>query len=97
MIPQNQFETLDVFQEHAQERIRQLASSGLPLVLTVDGEPAVVVQDANAYRQLMEAVERAEVVLAVRQGLEGLADGEGLEFNEADAILRKRLGFPPKS
>ena len=40
-----------------------------PVVLTVNGKAAIVVQDAESYQHLLELKERAEVVEILRQRL----------------------------
>ena len=43
-----------------------------PVVLTVNGKAAIVVQDAESYQKLLELKERAEVVETLRQRLASL-------------------------
>jgi PHD/YefM family antitoxin component YafN of YafNO toxin-antitoxin module len=77
-------ESLSEFQRDPEATLTRLAESGEAAMLTVNGEPRAVVQDAVAYRQLLDAVERAEILLAVQEGLEEVARGEGFELEEAD-------------
>jgi PHD/YefM family antitoxin component YafN of YafNO toxin-antitoxin module len=43
-----------------------------PMVLTVNGRAALVVQDAESYQQLLDAKERMEAIEGVRNGLESM-------------------------
>ena len=42
--------------------MKQIKESGKPVVLTVNGKAAVVVQDAEAYQRLMAIAEKAEMM-----------------------------------
>lgn len=49
--------------------MKQLKRSKSPLVLTVNGKAAAVVQDAEAYQRLLDIAARADVGEGIRQGL----------------------------
>ena len=49
--------------------MRQMKKTKQPVVLTVNGKAAIVVQDAESYQHLLELKERAEVVEILRQRL----------------------------
>jgi len=72
----------------------RLKKSGLPTVLTVDGRPELVVQDAEAYQKLLDTLERAEAFEGIRKGLESMQRGKGREASEFFSDLRKQLGLP---
>ena len=63
------------------------------MVLTVNGRAEVVVQDAEGYQALLDRLERAETVAAIRQGMEQFERGEGIPLKQAERRLRKRHGF----
>lgn len=71
----------------------RLRKKRTPLVLTVDGRPELVVQDAESYQELMDRLEHAETVAAVREGMEQAARGETMTLEEAERRLRKKYGF----
>ena len=54
-------ETLSHFKRRTSELLDRLKATGRPVVLTVRGREEVVVQDAAAYRQLVELAEKAEM------------------------------------
>ncbi len=70
--------------------IRRLEETGQPEVLTVDGKPAVVVQDVTSYQRLLDALDRAEAIEGIRRGLESVRRGEGRPVEEAFAELRAK-------
>ncbi len=84
---------LSDFTRDADAAIRRLMETGQPEVLTVDGKPAVVVQDAKSYQRLLDALDRAEAIEGIRRGLESMARGEGIPIEEAFAMLRAKHGI----
>ncbi len=62
-------QTLAEFTEHAERFIEQVRRTGKPIVLTVNGKPAVVVHDAESFRQLADVQEYNETVDALRPAL----------------------------
>jgi PHD/YefM family antitoxin component YafN of YafNO toxin-antitoxin module len=55
--------------------VQQLRKTGEPMVLTINGKAALVVQDAQSYQKLMDLAEDARVREAVRQGLVDMRAG----------------------
>jgi PHD/YefM family antitoxin component YafN of YafNO toxin-antitoxin module len=55
----------------------KLKASKSPMVLTVNGRAELVVQDAESYQLLLDKVEAAEDLEAVRRGLEQSLSGQG--------------------
>jgi prevent-host-death family protein len=85
-------QTLSDFKRDASKIIKQVKATKQPVILTVNGKAAVVVQDAESYQQLLEAKERAETVAILR---ERLADrsGETQTLDEVFTELAERYGF----
>lgn len=63
-------QSLTTFRRRSGEFIKQLKRSKRPVVLTVNGRAAAVVQDAEAYQRLLDIAARADVDEGIRQGLE---------------------------
>lgn len=80
------------FKRNTPRQLKELRRSGRPRVLTVAGKPRVVVQDAEAYEQLLEAVERAEAIAGVKRGMASFARGQGKPARQAlsDALARSK-------
>jgi PHD/YefM family antitoxin component YafN of YafNO toxin-antitoxin module len=57
--------------------VRQLKKTGQPVVLTVNGQAALVVQDAESYQKLLEAKDRMEAIEGIKRGLESLKRSAG--------------------
>lgn len=93
MIRPTDIGTLDEFKRKSKQQIRRLRASGRPAVLTVNGKPAVVVQDVAAYERQMRMLEEMDVVSAVR---EGAADADAGRVVDARAYFGK-FARPPAS
>jgi prevent-host-death family protein len=61
--------SLSTFKRDSNKVMRQMKKTKAPIVLTVNGKAAVVVQDAESYQQLLDLKERAEIVETLRQRL----------------------------
>ena len=59
----------------AQCNPRRVPKTKRPLVLTINGEAAAVVQDAEAYQRLLDLAAEASAAEGIRQGLEDIASG----------------------
>ena len=87
-------DSLTNFRNKTELFLDRLHESGQPVVLTIDGEPAVIVQDAEAYRRWVEIVDRAEAIVAIRQGLDSMKRGEGKPAEEVFEELRRKYEIP---
>src|SRR6266704_2472006 len=66
---------LTTFRRHSSEFLKQIKKSKRPVVLTVNGKAAAVVQDAEAYQRLLDIAARADAREGIRQGLEDARKG----------------------
>jgi PHD/YefM family antitoxin component YafN of YafNO toxin-antitoxin module len=55
--------------------MKHLRKSKRPMVLTVKGKAAAVVQDAEAYQRLLDIAAQADAEEGIRQGLEDARKG----------------------
>jgi prevent-host-death family protein len=65
-----------------------------PIVLTVNGTAAAVVQDAAAYQRLLDIAAWADDDEAVRQGLEDVAKGRTWPAEDVFNEIRRKYGIP---
>src|SRR5437879_280586 len=93
MVNVTDIHSLTEFQRHAKALIQKLKGSKSPLVLTVNGRPAVVVQDAETYQGLMERLREMEDLAAIREGLAQAEAGDVRPAREALAELRAKHGL----
>lgn len=61
-------------------------------VLTEDGKPRLVVQDAAAYQETMLALDHLKALVQIQDGLASMQRGESRPAAEALAELGARLG-----
>lgn len=74
--------------------MERLAATGRPEVLTVNGKARVVVQDAESYQRMIEALDAVETERIVRERLASLDRGEpGIPAERVLADVRSRLGI----
>lgn len=85
-------QTLSDFKRDASKIIKQIRTTKEPVVLTVNGKAAAVVQDAESYQQLLEAKERAETVTILRERL-AERSGKTQTLDEVFTELAERYGF----
>ncbi len=93
MIDLREVRSVTEFQRNIKDYVGRLKEKKSPMVLTVNGRAALVVQDAVTYQELLERLERAETVAAIRRGMEQAERAEGIPLTEAEARLRKKHGF----
>ena len=79
------------FQQNAARHIRRLKKTGRPQPLTIDGHEEVVVQDAAAYRRLLDELDESQAVAGIKRGLRSMRRGAGRPMRDAlDDLARKR-------
>jgi prevent-host-death family protein len=75
--------------------LEMLRQKGEPLLLTVEGQPGVVVQDAASYQRFQEALDKLESLAAVKEGLQDVAAGRTLPMREALEDMARKHNLPP--
>ena len=70
---------LTEFKRDTANFMSHLKESGRPSVLTVNGKPALVVMDADAWQEAQDQMEYAQAVAGIRKGLSQAFEGEGQE------------------
>jgi prevent-host-death family protein len=69
-------QSLTTFRRRSGEFLKQLKKSKRPVVLTVKGRAAAVVQDAEAYQRLLDIAAQAQAEEGIRQGLQDVREGK---------------------
>ena len=69
-------QSLTTFRRRSGDFMKQLRKSKRPVVLTVKGKAAAVVQDAEAYQRLLDIAARAVTEEGIRQGLGDVKEGK---------------------
>jgi prevent-host-death family protein len=68
-------QSLTTFRRRSSEFLKQLKKSKRPVVLTVKGKAAAIVQDAEAYQRLLDIAAQADAGEGIRQALEDIREG----------------------
>lgn len=89
-------ESLTAFKRNTSEYIRKIKKSGNPLILTIKGKAEIVVQDAESYQRMLDALNRAETVVAVREGLVSVGRGKTMSLARFDKEMGKKIRAPKK-
>lgn len=75
-------QSLTTFRRSSGDLMKRLKKTKRPLVLTVNGRAAAVVQDAEAYQRLLDIAARANAREGVRQGLDDVTRGRSRPAGE---------------
>jgi prevent-host-death family protein len=88
-------QSLTTFRRRSGDFMEHLRKSKRPVILTVKGKAAAIVQDAEAYQRLLDIAARADAEEGIRQGLEDVKKGKTRparkffdEFEAANGISR---------
>lgn len=87
-------QSLTAFRRRSGDFMKQLKKSKRPLVLTVRGKAAAVVQDAEAYQRLLDIAARSDAKEGIRQGLEDAKKGRIRPARRFFADFEARHGIP---
>ncbi len=80
----NDIQSLTTFRRRSGDFMKQLKKTKRPVVLTVKGKAAAIVQDAEAYQRLLDIAARADANEGIRQALD---DAEQENLRPAKAFF----------
>ena len=86
-------QSLTTFRRRSGEFLKQLKKSKRPVVLTVKGKAAAIVQDAAAYQRLLDIAAAADPHEGIRQGLEDVRKGRTRPAREFFAEFEAKHGL----
>lgn len=78
------------FQRNPKQLKQRMKKSGRPVVLTVNGRAAFVLQDVAAYQKELEQLHIAEEIRAAEQEF---AEGKGIPLSEVIKEAKSRYGI----
>jgi prevent-host-death family protein len=90
----NDIQSLTTFRRRSGDFMKQLRKTRRPVVLTVKGKAAAVVQDAAAYQRLLDIAASASAQEGIRQGLEDVKNGRVRPAREFFADFEAEHGIP---
>jgi prevent-host-death family protein len=85
--------SLTAFRRRSGDFMKQLRKSRRPVVLTVRGKAAAVVQDAQAYQNLLDIAAQADAAEGIRQGSEDVRKGRVQPAREFFAEFEAKHGI----
>lgn len=87
-------QSLTTFRRSSGDFMKQLKKSKRPMVLTVNGKAAAVVQDAAACQRLLDLAASANAEEGMRQGLEDARRGRTRPARQFFAEFETTRGLP---
>ena len=85
---------LNQFQQEAPALLDRFKTDKTPIILTVDGKAAAVLQDVESYQQLLDKIELLETLAGIRNSLEEFEQGKGIPLNQAFKQLQEKYDLP---
>jgi prevent-host-death family protein len=86
-------QSLTTFRRQSGDFMKYLKKSKRPVVLTVNGKAAAVVQDAEAYQRLLDIAASGDAKEGIRQGLDDAKKGRTRPAREVFEDLRRKHGI----
>ncbi len=86
-------QALTTFRNNSSAFLQQLKKTKRPVILTVNGKAAAVVQDAEAYQRLLDIAAQADALEGIRQGREDIVKGRTHPAREALKSFRRGRGI----
>jgi prevent-host-death family protein len=74
--------SLSTFKRDSNKVMRQMKKTKEPVVLTINGKAAGVVQDAEGYQSLLDSKDRSETIEVLRRRLASLSGKKARTANE---------------
>ncbi len=87
-------QSLTTFRRRSGDFMKQIKKTKRPVVLTVKGKAAAIVQDAEAYQRLLDTAARADPTEGIRQGLEDVRQGKVRPAREFFRDFEAEHGIP---
>lgn len=86
-------QALTTFRNNSAAFLQRLKKTKRPVVLTVNGKAAAVVQDAAAYQRLLDIAAQADAFEGIRQGRDDVKRGRTHDAREALKLFRRDHGL----
>lgn len=88
MINLEDIRSLTDFQRNTKSHLKRLKSTGRPEVLTVNGKAELIVQNAAAYEETLDAIR------GIQRGLDEMAEGKGEPVKKVLDRIRTKYKIP---
>ena len=86
-------QSLSVFKRDTSKFLKQMKKTGEPIVLTINGKAAMIVQDAESYEQSLRKWDRRDRIASVKRGIADMKAGSTKPAEEVYRELEKKYGI----
>lgn len=86
--------SLNQVQEAVPALLDELKTDKTPIVITLDGKAAAVLQDVESYQNLLDRLELLEMVVGIRKSLEEFEQGKGISIDQAWEQFQQKHDLP---
>lgn len=86
-------QSLSVFKRDTSKFLKQMKKTGEPIVLTINGKAAMIVQDAESYEQSLHKWDRRDRIASVKRGIADMKAGRTKPAEEVYRELEKKYGI----
>ena len=93
MLDARQIHPMTDFLRNHKSHVARLKETRRPEILTVNGKAEVVIQDAESYQEMVDRLERAELIAAVQEGLAAADRGEMKPARQVLEEMKARYGI----
>jgi len=84
---------MDAFRDNPVHLLDRLKATHRPITLTIDGKPAVILQDPAEYHRLLGLLDEADSREGIRRGLADIEAGRIRSAQDAFADLDREYGI----
>jgi prevent-host-death family protein len=84
---------MTIFRNNSKDFMAHLKKTKRPMILTVNGKAAAVLQDAESYQRLLDLAAHADEAEGIRQGLEDARHGRGRPAADVFKAMRRDYGL----
>lgn len=93
MIRPTDIHSITDFQRNTKTYVEQVTQSKNPIAITINGTAQVVVTDAVSYQEMVDELEEARFIKAIREGEQAIAEGRVRPASEVFAEIREKHGL----
>ena len=86
-------QSLSVFKRDTTKFLHQMKKTGRPIVLTVNGKAAMIVQDAESYDENLREWDRRDRIASVKRGIEDMKAGRTKPAEKVFREFEKKYGI----
>ncbi len=86
-------QSLSVFKRDTSKFLKQMKKTGQPIVLTVNGKAAAVIQDVESFDQDFHDWDRRDRIAGVQRGIDDMKAGRTKPASKAFGEFEKKHGI----